>query len=596
MKVSELLRSEISSISGLEGEALLAFGRGQIGSIRANLPLIFGAHLAGLLAIGCLVPNSGSLLLWGISTLLAFLAALWGLPRVKDVTRPEAMWKILRKTELSAFVMGLGWASLPLYGSGLSNSASANLWVPLLVVISSLIAYCLASVPSAALLVLGLTVSTLPFASLRSPDLAGIILLGAGLCYFAVFAALVIARYRCLLDLAQNEENYRRQGEIISLLLMDFESGSGDWLWETNAKGELVYLTDRLAEITGRPAEQLLNKRLNEISGLPSHIGAWQSLQGLMEQHGDVRELEVPVKIGKNRFWWQLAARPVFASNGDFLGYRGVGRDVTEAQKARAALVQAKEMAERASYAKSQFLNVMSHELRTPLNAIIGFSEIMSQERDGPLGARSYSDYSRSIVESSRQLQRIINDILDASRIDHSAFRLLEQEVDAAELAQVALRNCRQLAAQTNVSLTGDYKSIRAEIRGDLARLKQILDNLLVNAIKFTPAQGTVDLTVRDEPDGALSFSIRDSGIGIEMKDLERVFEPFVQADVGMSRKFGGTGLGLPIARTLARAHGGDITLESSLKKGTTAVFRLPPERVIRDPVFHGIARRAVSA
>jgi signal transduction histidine kinase len=152
------------------------------------------------------------------------------------------------------------------------------------------------------------------------------------------------------------------------------------------------------------------------------------------------------------------------------------------------------------------------------------------------------------------------------------------------------------LAAQTNVSLTGDYKSIRAEIRGDLARLKQILDNLLVNAIKFTPAQGTVDLTVRDEPDGALSFSIRDSGIGIEMKDLERVFEPFVQADVGMSRKFGGTGLGLPIARTLARAHGGDITLESSLKKGTTAVFRLPPERVIRDPVFHGIARRAVSA
>jgi signal transduction histidine kinase len=253
-------------------------------------------------------------------------------------------------------------------------------------------------------------------------------------------------------------------------------------------------------------------------------------------------------------------------------------------------------MAERASYAKSQFLNVMSHELRTPLNAIIGFSEIMSQERDGPLGARSYGDYSRSIVESSRQLQRIINDILDASRIDHSTFKLLDQEVDAAELAQVALRNCRQLAAQTNVSLTGDYQSIRAEIRGDLARLKQILDNLLVNAIKFTPAQGTVDLTVRDEPDGALSFSIRDSGIGIEMKDLERVFEPFVQADVGMSRKFGGTGLGLPIARTLARAHGGDIKLESSLKKGTTAVFRLPPERVIRDPVSHGIARRAASA
>jgi signal transduction histidine kinase len=335
---------------------------------------------------------------------------------------------------------------------------------------------------------------------------------------------------------------------------------------------------------------------LSDISGIPSHIGPWQTFHDLIEEHSDVREIEVPVKLANERRWWQITARPVFAANRDFLGYRGVGRDVTEAHRARAALVQAKEMAERASDAKSQFLNVMSHELRTPLNAIIGFSEIMAEEREGPLGTRSYSDYSRSIVESSRQLQRSINDILDASRIDHGTFKLLEQEVDAAELAQVAVRNCRQLAARTNVTLTADYRSIRAEIRGDLVRLKQILDNLLTNAIKFTPALGTVELTVREELDGGLSFIIHDTGIGIEKKNMELVFEPFVQADVGMNRQFGGIGLGLPIARKLARAHGGEITLESSPAEGTTAIFRLPLDRVIRDAAHQSIARNVAAA
>jgi signal transduction histidine kinase len=207
----------------------------------------------------------------------------------------------------------------------------------------------------------------------------------------------------------------------------------------------------------------------------------------------------------------------------------------------------------------------------------------MAAEREGPLGNGSYGGYSRSIAESSRQLQRIINDIIDANRIESTAFKLHEQEVDAAELAQVALRNCRQLAASGNVVLTGDYQSVRAEIRGDLARLKQILENLISNAVKFTPALGTVHLLLREEPDGGIAFIVRDTGIGIQEKDLERIFEPFVQVDVGMSRKFGGTGLGLPIARKLALAHGGTLALESAPAVGTTAIFRLPPDRVIRD-------------
>jgi PAS domain S-box-containing protein len=411
-----------------------------------------------------------------------------------------------------------------------------------------------------------------------------------------IFAIIFLAQYRALLDQMRSQSYSRHQDKVIGLLLEDFEAGSRDWLWETNLRGDLVYLSGRLAELTGQTPEQLLGRRFQAISGYPPHIGPWQAFQDHIDAREEIREIEVPVKMNKQRRWWQLTARPLYSASGDFLGYRGVGRDTTEAHRAKAALVLAKESAERASAAKSQFLSVMSHELRTPLNAIIGFSEIMANEREGPLGLRSYVDYARNIMDSSRHLQRIINNILDASRIDKSTFKLQEQEIDAAELAQVVVRNSRQLADESSISLLSDYASVRAEIRGDMVRLRQILDNLLVNAIKFTPAQGKVEFSIREELDGGLSFVIRDTGIGIEKKDLERVFEPFVQADVGMNRKFTGTGLGLPIARKLAEAHGGAIKLESTPNVGTTATFTLPPARVIRDTGASPIAEAVAAA
>jgi PAS domain S-box-containing protein len=596
MKVSELLSSEISAINGLTPEGMVGFVHSQIGGIRANLPWILAVSLAGMVSATQLAPHDGKLLLWVVFGLFALLTALIILPRTSHVTSPADIAKALRRIEASAFLIAVCWAALPVSAASLPQAASFATWLAVLIV-SSIVAYCMAAVPSAALLLTGLTATTLSLPGLvTQPEWQSLILFLTGMCYFAVFSLLIVAQYRSQLDLARNDENYRRQGEIVSLLLKDFESGSKDWLWETNAQGELVYLSDRLAELLGCRTEQLLGKRLNEISSVPGHIRPWQLLHQAMSEQRDVRAMEVPVKLARKTYWWQITARPVFAADGEFLGYRGIGRDVTEPHKAKADLLQAKETAERASQAKSQFLNVMSHELRTPLNALIGFSEILAEEREGPLGARSYRDYARSILESSRQLQRIISDILDASRIDAGTFKLLEQEVDVSELAQVALSNCRQLAAHKNVSLSGDYRSIRAEIRGDLLRLKQILDNLLINAIKFTPPSGLVELKVSDEPDGGLSFVIRDTGIGIDKNDLERVFEPFVQADVGMSRQYGGTGLGLPIARKLARVHGGDITLESSPKKGTTATFRLPPDRIIRAPASQPIAEGSAAA
>jgi signal transduction histidine kinase len=263
-------------------------------------------------------------------------------------------------------------------------------------------------------------------------------------------------------------------------------------------------------------------------------------------------------------------------------GYRGIGHDVTAARRARGTLLLARERAERRLAAKSQFLNVMSHELRTPLNAIIGFSEIIAEERDGPLGNPSYREFAQSIVDSSRSLQSIISDILDAGRIERGSFRLLDQEVDASELADAVIRRCRSMANQAGIPRIDVACEVQVEIRGDLVRLTQILTHLLTNAIKFTPRQGTISLTVAERPGEGIAFTVTDSGIGIEPKDLERVFEPFFQAEVGASRHFGGTGLGLAIAKKLAEAHGGDITLDSAPGLGTRATFVIPEERVIR--------------
>jgi PAS domain S-box-containing protein len=413
-----------------------------------------------------------------------------------------------------------------------------------------------------------------------------ILLIGAAM----VMAGLVARRPGAAKRITQDA------ADIARLRLRDFEDVSTDWLWETDPGGGLSYVSPKLAQELGLPLDHLIGKRLSEISGFPAHVRPWQAFQTLLDEHRPVLALKVPARRNAERRWWELSAKPLFGGAGEFLGFRGAGRDVTEAHAATSTLLQAKEAAERALHAKSQFLNVLSHELRTPLNAIIGFSEIMAAEREGPLGNGSYSEYSRSIADSSRQLQRIINDIIDASRIDSATFKLNEQEVDAAELAQVALSKCRQLAVQASVTLTGDYREIQAELRGDPARLRQILENLLSNAIKFTPANGTVHLKLQHETDGGIAFIIRDTGIGMEQKVLEKVFEPFVQVDVGMSRKFGGTGLGLPIARKLAHAHGGTIALESSLGAGTTATFRLPADRVIRNAADQTIAQGSAAA
>jgi signal transduction histidine kinase len=254
--------------------------------------------------------------------------------------------------------------------------------------------------------------------------------------------------------------------------------------------------------------------------------------------------------------------------------------DVTEQKQAEAALRRAAAEAEAASRAKSQFLATMSHELRTPLNAVIGFSEALIHEAARP-DPKRVEEYASAINEAGRHLLSLINDILDVARIEAGRMELAEDRVDLARLAQTTLRLLDPAARTASVALELAVPNDLPAVRGDERRLRQILLNLVSNAVKFTGAGGSVRVAARLDQDGGIELRVIDTGIGIAEQDLERVFQPFVQLDSSLSRRYQGSGLGLFLSRALAQAHGGSLHLESTPGRGTTAVLRLPAARIM---------------
>jgi signal transduction histidine kinase len=242
-------------------------------------------------------------------------------------------------------------------------------------------------------------------------------------------------------------------------------------------------------------------------------------------------------------------------------------------------LAEARDAALKASRVKSEFLANMSHELRTPLNAIIGFSEMLSAETLGAL-PQHYRTYAQYIRTSGVMLLDLINDLLDLSRIEAGQYEL--EEVDAA--VAPALAECLAIvtadAQRKGLLLSLDPGPPDLTVHVDLRAFKQVVLNLLSNAVKFTDS-GSVSISAKVDA-GALVLTVIDTGIGIEPEILPRLFEPFHQGHAGLSRKYGGSGLGLSICRNLVELHGGQITLTSKPKAGTTVTVRLPPGRVIQ--------------
>lgn len=254
--------------------------------------------------------------------------------------------------------------------------------------------------------------------------------------------------------------------------------------------------------------------------------------------------------------------------------------DVLQRKSDEVALRKAKLAAEEASATRSRFLATLTHELRTPLNAIIGFSEMMVSTSTYRLTAAQRDEYTRQILESGQHLLSVINDILDYSSLAQAAPSLRTRWLPARELLRGAVGEATALAVQKNIEIR--LAAFEADLLLDIdgVRFRQVLANLLGNAVKFTPPGGRVIVSGAARADGGADLEISDTGVGMRAEDIPRALEPFRQLESGSGRIGGGTGLGLPIAKGLVEAHGGALTIESVPARGTRVVVTLPTGRV----------------
>ncbi len=281
--------------------------------------------------------------------------------------------------------------------------------------------------------------------------------------------------------------------------------------------------------------------------------------------------------------WLRGNGRPAAEADG-VVAWDCIFLDVSEQKRMLLALQSAREAAERANRAKSQFLANVSHELRTPLNAIIGFSDIMYAEVFGALGQERYRDYVGDIRASGRHLLDLINDLLDVARLESGRLELDESQVEPEALVEEALKLVQARADSSMLQLASRIARPAPVLLADRRKLLQVLVNLLANAIKFTPQGGSVEIAAGSPEDGAgYRFTVRDNGVGISPGDLETVFEPFTQADSGHARRHEGAGLGLAISRALVELHGGEIRIRSTPGTGTTVSVDLPERCLARD-------------
>jgi len=384
---------------------------------------------------------------------------------------------------------------------------------------------------------------------------------------------------------------------------LDFSASASDWFWETDTDHRIFYLSENFEANTGMPAPQVigLSRRqlltrdhLNPPEIIDSHFD-------LLSQHKPFRNFEYQLRDsqGESR-WVSVSGIPYQDATGHFAGYRGTGTIITARKRLEmdlsdrlAELIEARNAAESANAAKSRFLATMSHEIRTPMNGILGMAQLLM---DKHLEDADRHQYAKIILISGRTLLALLNDILDLSKIEAGKVSLEHLTFSPTELIDDVRSLYQESASSKGLQLSGRWFGELATYLGDAYRIRQMLSNLIGNAIKFT-AQGKVNVEARELSREAgmaqLEFSVRDTGRGIPAAKRDRLFKPFSQADDATTRHYGGTGLGLSIVSSLAQMMGGSVGVDSQDGQGARFWFRV---RVAVDMAHASPADRPLSA
>jgi PAS domain S-box-containing protein len=373
---------------------------------------------------------------------------------------------------------------------------------------------------------------------------------------------------------------------------------AGEGIYGVNREGRTTFVNPAAAKMIGWEAEDLIGKLQHDILHHTKADGSPHPWAGspiyLTAREGSVQHVSDDIfwrKDGSN-FSVEYVSTPI-RERGGIIGAVVIFRDISEQKRVQAAVLAAKEQAEIATRAKSVFLANMSHELRTPLNAILGFSDILQQSGTLPIAAGKVPEYAGDIHAAGQHLLSLINDILDMSKIESGAFELEDEFIDIAEVVRFSLTMVQGRATEHRIALLLDIAEDLPPLRADIRKLKQILVNLLSNGIKFTDSGGRVTLKARCDAARGHVIQIIDTGIGIAPEDIATALAPFLQIDSKLSRKYEGTGLGLPLTKAIVEMHGGTLDLQSEVGVGTTVTVRFPADRIVAPP---GSARSATGA
>ena len=409
--------------------------------------------------------------------------------------------------------------------------------------------------------------------NLLHPVLA--ILVEAAVVGTACYVVVERARRATDLALAASQDRYRLAA-----------AGSRDGIWDWNLADDTFFASPRMAELMGLDGDEPL-----------ANASAWLGLidaddrlrlEHAIARHlaGETGQIQEEFRLVRQPEAWRLVRAVAFD------GQRRLAGSLTDLSERRwqtarlelltRDLAAAKAEAERASHAKSVFLTRMSHELRTPLNAMLGFSELMVGEAFGPIKPDRYARYAGDIHASAKYLLSLVTDILDISKLEAGGYELAESIISLRELTQEAVTLLSQQADAKNLKL-GIFARDRVHVKADARAIRQILLNLIGNAVKFTPTGGAVEIEIGIDDLKQPLLTVRDTGVGIPTADLPKVTKAYAQLRREGEMAQAGTGLGLAIVAALVEVHGGTLEIDSELGRGTAVTVRFPATRLVRD-------------